>query len=243
LPNEEKDKTAGQVDEDSSVEPSQPTEVQQPSQTSSRLNSADQIADSPSLKRAGTFVERGSAVSPSPNRREIWEIETRLLASEIEKERLKRELDTVVKYKPDARVKHTLQQYLDYTDRRVNRNRAFNVNSPGMHRENISRLYMTLFRQMQDACFGACRDHPEAPEDQAMHSDLVESWGLNAFGQELKDCIPRLKDSRLFKIELLLGLIASAVIEMVFEPAFPAFIHPPNPIAEAYRQIILDVGK
>ncbi|EWY85549.1 hypothetical protein FOYG_12699 [Fusarium oxysporum NRRL 32931] len=145
LPDEEKGQSVGQADEVSSAEPSQPTEVQQPSHGSSRPSSADQNADSPSPKRAETTVEQRSADYPSPDGREIREIETLLLASEIEKERL-------------------------------------------------------------------------------------------------KDCIPRLKDSRNFKVELLLGLLASAVIEMVFELAFPAFIHPPNPIAEAYRQIIMDVA-
>ncbi|EXM26914.1 hypothetical protein FOTG_06361 [Fusarium oxysporum f. sp. vasinfectum 25433] len=212
LPDEEKDQSVGQADEDSSAEPTQPTEVQQPSHGSSRLSSADQNADSPSPKRAETTVEQRSADYPSPDGREIWEIETLLLASEIEKERLKRELDAVVKYKPDARVQHILEQKLDYTVRRVYSSRFFNV------------------------------EIPEALEEQTMHSDLAESWALMAFGQELKDCIPRLNDSRNFKVELLLGLLASAVIEMVFEPAFPAFIHPPNPIAEAYRQIIMDVA-
>ncbi|EWZ35994.1 hypothetical protein FOZG_11774 [Fusarium oxysporum Fo47] len=210
LPDEEKDQSVGQADEDSSAEPTQPTEVQQPSHGSSRLSSADQNADSPSPKRAETTVEQRSADYPSPDGREIWEIETLLLASEIEKERLKRELDAVVKYKPDARVQHILEQKLDYTVRRVYSSRFFNV------------------------------EIPEALEEQTMRSDLAESWALMAFGQGLKDCIPRLKDSRNFKVELLLGLLASAVIEMVFEPAFPAFIHPPNPIAEAYRQIIMD---
>ncbi|KAK2126230.1 hypothetical protein NOF04DRAFT_1190767 [Fusarium oxysporum II5] len=212
LPDEEKDQSVGQADEDSSAEPTQPTEVQQPSHGSSHLSSADQNADSPSPKRAETTVEKRSADYPSPDGREIWEIETLLLASEIEKERLKRELDAVVKYKPDARVQHILEQKLDYTVRRVYSSRFFNV------------------------------EIPEALEEQTMHSDLAESWALMAFGQGLKDCIPRLKDSRNFKGELLLGLLASAVIEMVFEPAFPAFIHPPNPIAEAYRQIIMDVA-
>ncbi|KAG7428758.1 hypothetical protein Forpi1262_v010001 [Fusarium oxysporum f. sp. raphani] len=212
LPDEEKDQSVGQADEDSSAEPTQPTEVQPPSHRSSRLSSADQNADSPSPKRAETTVEQRSADYPSPDGREIWEIETLLLASEIEKERIKRELDAVVKYKPDARVQHILEQKLDYTVRRVYSSRIFNV------------------------------EIPEAPEEQTMHSDLAESWALMAFGQGLKDCIPRLKDSRNFKAELLLGLLASAVIEMVFEPAFPAFIHPPNPIAEAYRQIIMDVA-
>ncbi|KAK2475710.1 hypothetical protein H9L39_13303 [Fusarium oxysporum f. sp. albedinis] len=210
LPDEEKDQSVGQADEDSSAEPTQPTEVQQPSHGSSRLSSADQNADSPSPKRAETTVEQRSADYPSPDGREIWEIETLLLASEIEKERLKRELDAVVKYKPDASVQHILEQKLDYTVRRVYSSRFFNV------------------------------EIPEALEEQTMRSDLAESWALMAFGQGLKDCIPRLKDSRNFKVELLLGLLASAVIEMVFEPAFPAFIHPPNPIAEAYRQIIMD---
>ncbi|RKL24742.1 hypothetical protein BFJ68_g743 [Fusarium oxysporum] len=240
LPDEEKDQSVGQADEDSSAEPTQPTEVQQPSHGSSRLSSADQNADSPSPKRAETTVEQRSADYPSPDGREIWEIETLLLASEIEKERLKRELDAVVKYKPDARVQHILEQKLDYTVRRVYSSRFFNVEIPGMNGEKISRLYMMVFRNIQNACFGVCRDHPEALEEQTMRSDLAESWALMAFGQGLKDCIPRLKDSRNFKVELLLGLLASAVIEMVFEPAFPAFIHPPNPIAEAYRQIIMD---
>ncbi|EXL55533.1 hypothetical protein FOCG_06109 [Fusarium oxysporum f. sp. radicis-lycopersici 26381] len=213
LPDEEKDQSVGQADEDSSAEPTQPTEVQQPSHGSSRLSSADQNADSPSPKRAETTVEQRSADYPSPDGREIWEIETLLLASEIEKERLKRELDAVVKYKPDARVQHILEQKLDYTVRRVYSSRFFNV------------------------------EIPEALEEQTMRSDLAESWALMAFGQGLKDCIPRLKDSRNFKVELLLGLLASAVIEMVFEPAFPAFIHPPNPIAEAYRQIIMDFAE
>uniref|UniRef100_A0A0D2Y5U9 Uncharacterized protein n=1 Tax=Fusarium oxysporum (strain Fo5176) TaxID=660025 RepID=A0A0D2Y5U9_FUSOF len=240
LPDEEKDQSVGQADEDSSAEPTQPTEVQQPSHGSSRLSSADQNADSPSPKRAETTVEQRSADYPSPDGREIWEIETLLLASEIEKERLKRELDAVVKYKPDARVQHILEQKLDYTVRRVYSSRFFNVEIPGMNGEKISRLYMMVFRNIQNACFGVCRDHPEALEEQTMRSDLAESWALMAFGQGLKDCIPRLRDSRNFKVELLLGLLASAVIEMVFEPAFPAFIHPPNPIAEAYRQIIMD---
>ncbi|KAF5541848.1 hypothetical protein FMEXI_7772 [Fusarium mexicanum] len=217
LPDEEKGQTVSRADEDSSAEPSQPTELHQSPHSSSRLSSADQYADSPSPMRAETTVEQRSADYPSSDGREICEIETRLLASEIEKERLKRELDAVVKHKPDARVQHTLEQTLNCAEARASRSRLFNVDIP------------------------VCREHPEAPEEQTTHSDLVESWALKAFGQEIKDCIPRLSGSQNFKVELLLGLLASAVIEMVFEPAFPAFIHPPNPIAEAYRRIIMDI--
>ncbi|KAF5620076.1 hypothetical protein F52700_11396 [Fusarium sp. NRRL 52700] len=217
LPEEEQDKTASQSDQGSSSEPSQPTELHQSPHSSSRLCSADQNADRQSPVRAKTTVEKHSADYPSPHGKEIWEIETLLLASEIEKEQLKRELDAVVKHKPDARVQHILQQTLNNAEARASRSRLFNVDIP------------------------VCREHPEAPEEQTMHSDLVESWALKAFGQEIKNCIPRLKGSRNFKVELLLGLLASGVIEMVFEPAFPAFIHPPNPIAEAYRRIIMDI--
>ncbi|KAI1026805.1 hypothetical protein LB505_000892 [Fusarium chuoi] len=212
LPDEDKDQTANQADAGSSVEPSQPTELQHSPHSSSRLSLVDKNADSPSPIGAETAVEQRFTNYPSPEGREIWEIETLLLASEIEKDRLKRELDAVVKHKPDARVQHILEHTLDIAEARASRSRLFNV------------------------------DIPEAPEEQTMHSDLVESWALKVFGQEIKDCIPRLKSSRNFKVEFLLGLFASAVIEMVFEPAFPAFIHPPNPIAEAYRQIIIDIG-
>ncbi|KAF4946763.1 hypothetical protein FGADI_10967 [Fusarium gaditjirri] len=187
----------------------------------SLLSSAEQNVYSPPPKRAETTVERRSADCPLPAGREIWEIETLLIASEVEKERLKRELDAVVRYRPDARVQYILEQRLGYADFRASRSRFFDVNNP------------------------VCRDHPELPEalgEHTKHSDLAESWALKAFGHEIKGCIPRLKASRDFKRELLQGLFASAVIEMVFEPAFPAFIHPPNPIAEAYRKIIMDLG-
>ncbi|KAF5705912.1 hypothetical protein FMUND_11888 [Fusarium mundagurra] len=241
LPDKEKDQTASQADEDSSAEPSQPTEMQKPPRSSSYLSQADQNADSPSPKRAETAVEQRSTDYPSSDGREIWEIDTMLLASEIENERLKRELDAVVKHKPDARVQHYLERSLDFAQVRANRSRLFNVDVPGMTGKKISRMYMMVFRDIQNTCFEVCKEHPEAPEEQTMHSDLVESWALKAFGQESKDCIPRLKDSHNFKVELLQGLLASAVIEMVFEPAFPAFLHPPNPIAEAYRRIIMDI--
>ncbi|KAF5709698.1 hypothetical protein FGLOB1_5828 [Fusarium globosum] len=212
LPDEDKDQTANQADEGSSAEPSQPIELQHSPHSSSRLSLVDKNADSPSPIGAETAVEQRFTNYPSPEGRETWEIETLLLASEIEKDRLKRELDAVVKHKPDARVQHILEHTLDIAEARASRSRLFNV------------------------------DIPEAPEEQTIHGDLVESWALKVFGQEIKDCIPRLKNSRNFKVEFLLGLFASAVIEMVFEPAFPAFIHPPNPITEAYRQIIMDIG-
>ncbi|KAF5657621.1 hypothetical protein FDENT_14184 [Fusarium denticulatum] len=211
LPDKEKDQTASQADEDYSAEPGQPTEMQNSPRSSSNLSQADQNAESPSPKTAETIVEQRSTDYPSSDGREIWEIETVLLATEIENGRLKRELDAVVKHKPDARVQHILEQTLNSAEVRASRSRLFNV------------------------------DVPEALEEQTMHSDLVESWALKAFGQEIKECIPRLKDSHDCKVELLQGLLASAVIEMVFEPAFPAFLHPPNPIAEAYRRIIMDI--
>ncbi|KAF5585275.1 hypothetical protein FPCIR_8355 [Fusarium pseudocircinatum] len=216
--NKEKGQTASQADEDSYAEPSQPTEMQNSPRSSSSLSQGDQNAKSPSPKTAETIVEQ-----------------------QIENGRLKRELDAVVKHKPDARVQHILQQTLNAAEARASRSRLFNVDVPGMTSEKISRMYMMVFRAMQSLCFNICREHPEALEKQTMHSDLVESWALKSFGQEVKDCIPRLKDSHNCKVELLQGLLASAVIEMVFEPAFPAFLHPPNPIAEAYRQIIMDI--
>ncbi|EWG51063.1 hypothetical protein FVEG_10168 [Fusarium verticillioides 7600] len=210
LPGEEGAATAGLVDQVSSVDTGQITAAQQSSQASSPLGPTNQLVENSSPKRGEASVEKGFAGSLPPTRREIVEIETRLIASLIENERLKKELEQ--HYKPEARVLHTLQQFLESTHVRARRSRTINANGP------------------------------EAPDKQASCSDLAESWALNTFKRDLKDCISQVRESKLLKDKLLLGLVGSAVIEMIFEPAFPAFIQAPNPVAEAYRKLILDIS-
>ncbi|SCO55792.1 uncharacterized protein FFMR_12948 [Fusarium fujikuroi] len=106
--------------------------------------------------------------------------------------------------------------------------------------ENLKNVHMSV-RQMRDTCAQVCRHNSEAPDEQASRSDLVESWALNIFKRNLKDCISQVRESKISKDNLLLGLVGSAVIEMIFEPAFPAFIQAPKPVAEAYRELILDI--
>ncbi|KAF5622146.1 uncharacterized protein FTJAE_11007 [Fusarium tjaetaba] len=207
LPDEEGAATAALVDQVSSVDPGQITAAQQSSQASSPLGSINQLVENSSPKRGEASVEKGFADSLPPTRREIVEIETRLIASLIENGRLKKELKQ--HYKPDARVLHTLQQFLESTHVRAGRSRTFNANDP---------------------------------DKQASCSDLVESWALVTFKRNLEDCISQVRESKLSKDKLLLGLVGSAVIEMVFEPAFPAFIQAPNPVAEAYRELILNIS-
>ncbi|KAF5613316.1 uncharacterized protein FSUBG_1046 [Fusarium subglutinans] len=233
LPNEEGTKTTGLVDQGSSVDAGQPIAEQQPSQASSPLGSTDQLVENQSPKRG--FVD-----PLPPDRRDIVEIETRLIASEIENGRLKRDL--AEHYKPDAVVLNTLQEYMQRSHMRALRIRNFNPNNPGLSSKEISDMYLGLFSFMQNACAIACRDNSEAPEEQDSHSDLVESWALNTFRRELKDCISQVRESKLLLEKLLLGLVGSAVIEMIFEPAFPAFIQAPNPVAEAYRELILHIS-
>ncbi|KAG5799576.1 hypothetical protein H9Q69_001414 [Fusarium xylarioides] len=230
----------GLVDQGSSVDPGQLTATQQSSQASSPLGSTNKLVENSSPKRGEASAEKDFVNSLPPTRREIVEIETRLIASLIENERLKKEL--AEHYQPDARVLHTLQQFLDGTHLRARRSRTFNANDPGMSSKEISRAYASLFYDMQNACAQACRHDSEAPDKQASRSDLVESWALHAFKRDLKDCISQVRESKLFKDKLLLGLVGSAVIEMIFEPAFPAFIQAPNPVAEAYRELILDIS-
>ncbi|CVL10560.1 uncharacterized protein FPRN_12846 [Fusarium proliferatum] len=240
LPNEEGAKTTGLVVQGSSVDPDQLTAEQQPSQALSPLGSTNQLVGNSSAKRGEASVERGFVDSLPPDRREMVEIETRLIASLIENERLKREV--AQHYQPNARVLLTLQQYMENSHLRVRRSRTFNANSPGMSSKEISRTYTCLYRQMQDTCAHVCRYNPEAPDEQASRSDLVESWALNTFKRNLKDCISQVRESKISKDRLLLGLVGTAVIEMIFEPAFPAFIQVPNPVAEAYRELILDIS-
>ncbi|KAF5589874.1 hypothetical protein FPANT_6207 [Fusarium pseudoanthophilum] len=240
LPDEEGAATAGLVDQGSSVDPGQTTAAQQSSQASSPLGSINQLVENSSPKSGEASVEKGFADSLPPTRREIVEVETQLIASLIENGRLKRELEE--HYKPDARVLHTLQRFLDGSHMRARRRRTFDANDPGMSSKEISGAYASLFYNMQNACSQACRHDSEAPDKQASCSDLVESWALVTFKRNLKDCISQVRESKLSKDKLLLGLVGSAVIEMVFEPAFPAFIQAPNPVAEAYRELILDIS-
>jgi hypothetical protein len=241
LPDEEGAATAGLVDQGSSVDPGQITAAQRSSQASSPLGSTNQLVENSSPKRVEASVEKCFADSLTPTRREIVEIETRLIASLIENGWLKKELEE--HYKPDARVLHTLQQFLDGSHMRVRRRRTFNADDPGMSSKEISGAYASLFYKMQNACAQACRHDSEVPDKQASCSDLVESWALVTFKRNLKDCISQVRESKLSKDKLLLGLVGSAVIERIFEPAFPAFIQAPNPVAEAYRELILDICK
>ncbi|RBR18183.1 hypothetical protein FVER53590_10168 [Fusarium verticillioides] len=240
LPGEEGAATAGLVDQVSSVDTGQITAAQQSSQASSPLGSTNQLVENSSPKRGEASVEKGFAGSLTPTRREIVEIETRLIASLIENERLKKELEQ--HYEPEARVLHRLQQFLESTHVRARRSRTINANGPGMSSREISGAYASLFFKMQNACAQACRRDSKAPDKQASCSDLAESWALNTFKRDLKDCISQVRESKLLKDKLLLGLVGSAVIEMIFEPAFPAFIQAPNPVAEAYRELILDIS-
>ncbi|KAF5675424.1 hypothetical protein FCIRC_7408 [Fusarium circinatum] len=240
LPNEEGAKNTGLVDQGSSVDAGQLMAEQQPSQASSPLGLTNQLVGNQSPKRGEASVERDFVNPLPPDRREILEIETQLIASLIENERLKRELTE--HYQPEAHVLQTLEEYWGNSHQRLRRTRNSHANNQGLSSKEISNMYLGLFWFMQNACSVACRDNSEAPEEQDSHSDLVESWALNTFRRDFKDCISQVRESKILKEKLLVGLVGSALIEMIFEPAFPAFLQAPNPVAEAYREQILHIS-
>ncbi|KAF9770339.1 hypothetical protein IL306_012150 [Fusarium sp. DS 682] len=238
----EKGAIGSQADEESVAGPSQAIEVQESSRASSRLRSADQNADSPAPQSAETSVERAFANVPSPDRSEILEMEARLFASENENVRMREEVKAFARYTPNARLTHTLRKHLENASLMHHHTRTFNVNHPVMYPKEISNRYSSLSEFIRYGCFTACADDPAVPDELISHSELVESWANQSFGQDFKNCISQVRQHKFQKRELLMGLVASAFIEMVFEPAFPAFLQASNPLAEEYRQVILNLA-
>ncbi|KAF4449572.1 hypothetical protein F53441_7138 [Fusarium austroafricanum] len=122
------------------------------------------------------------------------------------------------------------------------RNKKFDVNNPGMGVHEISLTYQVVFGFIRDSCSHNCRNKPDAP-DPSLCSDLARSWACKNWGYDfdMKDCASQIENNELYKADLLTAVVSSAVIQRVFEPAFPDFLYTASPLANSYRQIIVNM--
>ncbi|KAM0258873.1 hypothetical protein ACHAPA_010999 [Fusarium lateritium] len=171
---------------------------------------------------------------PASNKRNISELESQLFVSQNETAYFKRQLKELPTCSPDAVVLHTLRGYVETNTRLSSREKTFDVNNPGMPQSSIANEYAALFEQIQSTCSNIVESDDGMPDSDADLPQLAQLWARQTFKRDLKRSL-----QAYYKEDLLVGLIAAALIERVFEPTFPSILQTSSLTSNPYRKVIL----
>ncbi|KAM0343372.1 hypothetical protein ACHAPU_008550 [Fusarium lateritium] len=188
---------------------------------------------------ADTMQQQSSVTAPLSNKRKVSELESQLFSSQNETAYLKRQLKELPNCAPDAEALNTYRGYHQASLNQSSREKAFDVNNPGMSGNEISRAYTALFEQIQCTCEYVAGLDGVMPGRDANFSELAKLWAYQTFKKDLEYCIKDVQKEVLCEEELLAGLLTAAVIEGVFEPTFPHVLEASWPTSNPYREYIL----
>ncbi|EKJ74520.1 hypothetical protein FPSE_05270 [Fusarium pseudograminearum CS3096] len=125
----------------------------------------------------------------------------------------------------DAEVRHILQKQAKLDHRFAQREKKFDPDDPSMSKDHISDRFHVLFHRIQDTC-----------------SNVVNSWSHKAFRSELNKWRGTPAGGSMTVENLTVGLVGAAVIDLVFQPAFPDILSTRSVTANLYREFILRWG-
>ncbi|QPC71382.1 hypothetical protein HYE68_002134 [Fusarium pseudograminearum] len=159
---------------------------------------------------------------------EIIRLKAREFDLENEIARLKNEyegLRSTCSNPVDAEVRHILQKQAKLDHRFAQREKKFDPDDPSMSKDHISDRFHVLFHRIQDTC-----------------SNVVNSWSHKAFRSELNKWRGTPAGGSMTAENLTVGLVGAAVIDLVFQPAFPDILSTRSVTANLYREFILRWG-
>lgn len=178
-------------------------------------------------------------MSPS-NKRKTADLENQLFVSQNETAYFKRRLEELPGCSPDAAAIDTLKGYLATNTRLSSWAKTFDVNNPGMPEDVISHAYAALFEQIQSTCSHIVALDGVMPDSEIGFSELAQLWAYQTFKKDLARFLQDDVENVYSKEDLLVGLIAAALIEHVFEPTFPSILQSSWLTSNPYRQFILN---
>ncbi|KAF4967649.1 hypothetical protein FSARC_4844 [Fusarium sarcochroum] len=202
-------------------------------------NDAVRSAGDMPIQRAETPRIQMCDGRPDSQNKEITTLKNRNFLLANENIRLKEELRTFQQCKPDVEVMRGFEKMFEDIQSKSQSNRSFDMDKRGLQKENITGSYEALYSNIRDACLDLVQVDGELPERNRAFYRSAQSWAQRIFNKDLVTCIQDIHEEKLSKDELLTGLIARAVIELVFVPAFPDVLTTEDPTTDHYRGIIL----
>jgi hypothetical protein len=188
---------------------------------------------------SNTDQKQTPANMSASNKRKTSDLETQLFVSQNETAYFKRRLKELPDCSPDAVAKDTLRGYIETNTRLSSRAKTFDVNNPGMSEDEISHAYAALFEQIQSTCSHIVALDDVMPDPGIGFSELAQLWAYQTFKKDLARSLQDDVEKIYSKEDLLVGLIAAALIEHVFEPTFPSILQSSWLTSNPYRGFIL----
>ncbi|KAF0635800.1 hypothetical protein NXS19_007278 [Fusarium pseudograminearum] len=142
----------------------------------------------------------------------------------------------------DAEVRHILQKQAKLDHRFAQREKKFDPDDPSMSKDHISDRFHVLFHRIQDTCSYVVRENNIVFSSDVAASNVVNSWSHKAFRSELNKWRGTPAGGSMTVENLTVGLVGAAVIDLVFQPAFPDILSTRSVTANLYREFILRWG-
>ncbi|KAM0306308.1 hypothetical protein ACHAPM_000871 [Fusarium culmorum] len=120
----------------------------------------------------------------------------------------------------DAEVRHILQKQAKLDHRFAQREKRFDPDGPSISKDHISDRFHVLFHRIKDTCSYVVRENNIVFSSDVAASNVVNSWSHKIFRR----------------------LVGAAVIDLVFQPAFPDILSTRSFTTSLYREFILRWG-
>lgn len=187
------------------------------------------------------ITEKGLPFSQPPDKRDV-DLKKKIFSLETEIARLRNENQGLLQSSSnpsDVQVRYTLQRRVELGHLMAQRERTFDVDSPGMSVDEISRRFFVFFHDIRDACSHAIRNDRRKVEPDVEVCEVVHSWSRKTFKMNLNEWLGTGNGESMTKEDLLIGLVAAAVVDRAFQPAFPNVLAEASPTTNIYRDIIV----
>lgn len=143
----------------------------------------------------------------------------------------------------DAEVRHILQKQAKLDHRFAQREKRFDPEDPSMSKDHISDRFHVLFHRIKDTCSYVVRENNIVFSSDVAASNVVNSWSHKIFRSELNKWRGTPAGGSMTAESLTVGLVGAAVIDLVFQPAFPDILSTRSFTTSLYREFILRWGK
>ncbi|KAJ4127066.1 hypothetical protein NW768_008689 [Fusarium equiseti] len=152
---------------------------------------------------------------------------------------LEGELRSLQKCKPDANVRHNLEQHLAATRAMIGEKKSRYRKTEELTLRDIGRRFLALSKAIRD--FGLTNEEisDDLPDLESSFGPSVQSWALRTFGKHIRLCIYSVYNREFRKEGLLRGLVAAAINELIFEPVFPHIFNVHSQDTNIYRKYIV----
>ncbi|RBR25514.1 uncharacterized protein FIESC28_01752 [Fusarium coffeatum] len=170
-------------------------------------------------------------------KRSLCEEEIRTQCEKIAE--LEGELRSLKRCKPDANVRHNLEQHFVATRAMIGENNLLHRKIEELSLSDIRRRIIALSNAIRD--FGLTNEEisDELPDLESIFGLSVQSWATRAFGKNIRLCIYSVYNQEFRKEGLLRGLLAAAINELIFEPVFPHIFNVYSQDTNFYRKYIV----